>query len=403
MTQPAIYFHQQRGSVRHIKRFKKTIDQLPHSMRNMMQSKTGKRKDDEFGGSVSARLAEMALLGEESVDNFGHPGTASSRRQRSMMSSGKLSSIVSNPYTFTDTRLNALRHITDTLISDLQEYLDRFVIANMKPILAGSIIFELHADWSDLTDSVSYEDFPQWRTKHGRDAQSKQIRKPSIADDDTLSVTSSTVESHSNSILTFTQPINNSARGNSARAGSKKQFPEKSHRTAYVPPRLDPISEEKNNVRRNSNMSNHNDADLVSLNQQEATSQNQSGHKNTIHFSGINETNAKKGQPARRSSILKTNALVPGAAAINTVASSSIQNNLISQSQTSLNANLEASRITANSSNLSGWAVTFNLSNSLYEEKGWTIFTERLTEQPIDYERRALRCLNKSLNSMFVF
>ena len=395
MTQPPIYFNQQRGAVRHIKRFKKTADQLPHNMRNMLQSKSGKRKDDEFGGSVSARLAEMALLGEESMDNFGHPGTASSnKRGRSgFLSSGKLSSIASNPYTFTDSRLNALKHITDTLINDLQEYLNRFLFANMKPILAGSIIFELHADWSDLTELVSYDEFPTWRTKHGRDGAGRPARKQSITDDDTMSVTSSIGgESHTNSILSFGQP--------SSIRSSKKS--EKSHRTTYVPPKLDPITEEKNNTRKNSNIS-YNDGDLNSLNQLDSTSQ----HKNTIQFSGIppiNEHVSRKGQSHKKHSILKShsNSIVAGSASA-PVSTGVIQTSLMSQSQNSINANLEASRITANSSNLSGWAVTFNLSNNLYEEKGWTIFTERLTESPIDYERRALRSLNKSLNSMFVF
>ena len=148
----------------------------------------------------------MALLGDESIDNF---GTASSnKRGRSgFLSSGKLSSIASNPYTFTDSRLNALKHITDTLINDLQEYLNRFLFANMKPILAGSIIFELHADWSDLTELVSYDEFPVWRTKHGRDGAGRSTRKQSITDDDSMSVSSSIGgESHSNSILSFGQP-----------------------------------------------------------------------------------------------------------------------------------------------------------------------------------------------------
>jgi len=345
-----------------------------------------------ISGLVSDRLAEMALLGDDSIYNF---GTASSnKRGRSgFLSSGKLSSIASNPYTFTDSRLNTLKHITDTLINDLQEYLNRFLFANMKPILAGSIIFELHADWSDLTELVSYDEFPVWRTKHGRDGAGRSTRKQSITDDDSMSVSSSIGgESHSNSILSFGQP--------SVRSSKKS---EKSHRTTYVPPKLDPISEEKNNARRSSNLS-YNDGDLNSLNQLDSTSQ----HKNTIQFSGIppiSEHVSRKGQSNKRNSILKPHSshIVPNSVSANPISSGLIQTNLLNQSQISQNANLEASRITANSSNLSGWAVTFNLSNSLYEEKGWTIFTERLTEQPIDFERRALRCLNKSLNNMFVF
>ena len=407
ITQSSVFFYQQRGYVRHIKRFKKQADQLPPSLRNIMNSKTDKRKDDDTGGSISARLAELAVLGEESLDTFHPPGTASTTKrggQRSLLSSGTRSSGVGNAYAFTDTRLNALRQITEGLIAELEEYLSRFLVANMKPILSGNIIFELHADWSDLTENVTYEEFPQWRTKQAMLLQTKPNQKKQLAiDDDGASVTSSTGDSRSNSRLGgLSQPLGSSSARISSDRGSKKHSADKAHRATFVPPRLDPISEEKN-TKRNSVMSN-NDNDVSSLileSRVEHQPQVQT-QRTSIQFTGLTDPTQRRSfsQVVKKLSILKG----PNNST-NNLNTNNISNSNLSQpnpSQQSVHTNLDASRITGNSSSLSGWAVTFNLSNALYEEKGWTTITERINQQPIDFQRRVQRCLTKSLNNMSV-
>jgi hypothetical protein len=382
-TSSSVYFYQQRGYVRHIKRFKKQADQLPQSLRNYLNPKANlfRRNPNDGEGTLTSRLAEMALFGDESLDFA--PGTASTKgRQRSLLSG---SSAAGNPYNYTDTRLNAMKQLTEGLVHELQEYLNRFVDAHMRPILGGPIIYDLHADWSDLTDNCTYDDFPQWRTKHGRDLLTKPAHgKKHIVDDDATSTSSSTgVDSRSNSGLGMTATSRQSV------SNTSKKSAEKLHRQAYVPPRLDPISEEKN-LKRNSIISN-NDADTThSITPPIIRSE----HRNSIiHFGGVTEPplhQRRNSQFGRKMSILKSNSIP------------NFNQNLIQTvSQQSHNTTtLEVSRVTTNSSSLSGWAVTFNLSNSLYEEKGWTIVSERVDEQPIDFERRALRCLNKSINSM---
>jgi hypothetical protein len=90
-----------------------------------------------------------------------------------LISGGKVNSAKQNPNAFTDTRLQAIKYLTDDMIEQLQEMLILYHEHNKVPQLHASIVYDLHSDWSDLTDKCRYT-FPKWQTRYGRDLTYKR-------------------------------------------------------------------------------------------------------------------------------------------------------------------------------------------------------------------------------------
>ena len=93
---------------------------------------------------------------------------------------GSRSSPPPPPQAFTDTRLQAIRFLTEDMVKELEETLQQFAETESQPVLPGSIIYELHNDWADLTDGVGYRNFPVWQTRASRDAMLKKSSMNSV-------------------------------------------------------------------------------------------------------------------------------------------------------------------------------------------------------------------------------
>ena len=138
MDSTNVYFYQQKGHIRHIKRFKKLPEQLPTSLRNFLNAKNNafKNKGKYDENTVNNKSGEFAA---NSVDSFDiAPNTAGSLRQTlsSQQSAGK-------NMNYTDIKLKSLKTLTENLLTELQEYLHRFLDANMRPVLESAVINDL--------------------------------------------------------------------------------------------------------------------------------------------------------------------------------------------------------------------------------------------------------------------
>ena len=78
------------------------------------------------------------------------------------------------PNSFTDTRLQAIKYLTEDMIKELETELLYYVETEQQPVLPGPIIYDWHSDWTDLTEKVVPKSFPLWQTKHGRDSHLKK-------------------------------------------------------------------------------------------------------------------------------------------------------------------------------------------------------------------------------------
>lgn len=361
MPDTQIYFYQQKGHIRHIKRFKKLPEQLPTSLRHFLQAnnknKRGGKYDDLDEKGETSLAAKLAELAEASGENFDLISQSSHRGKSGMTTVSQ-----SNPYSYMDTKLAAMKQITENLLFELQEYLTRFDEANMRPILSGTIIYELHADWSDLTISCTYENFPMWRTKQARDLalrlQRSELRRNRDQDDETCSLSS--VNSRRSSRLNSGSSVGNTSYQQLELQSSTR----KNTKHPLVGSRLDPISEEKH-ANKKSTLSEYEPSIAGSI-----KSENMRG---SIHFS----------MDAAKSSRLQM-----------------ANKNKLTAKLTGSNSQFDTTRQTFNSSIISGSQVSFQLSSKACEEKGWTILTDRVDMQPIDFERRVFRALNKSIKEV---
>lgn len=89
------------------------------------------------------------------------------------------------------------------MIKELEACLIEHTKYEIVPLLPGFIVHEWHSDWSDLTHKCSYNDFPIWRTRVGRDSMLKRIKNDRItsasAQNDTDRSVSSRKSKHSKS------------------------------------------------------------------------------------------------------------------------------------------------------------------------------------------------------------
>ncbi len=120
-----------------------------------------------FKRSLTDRLADLYTT------NSG-PGTNSNGSPNSSASGSRTSTASYSPQAFTDTRLQAIRFLTEDMIKELEECLMQYIEEQIQPILPGPIIYELHNDWADLTDGVEYRNFPIWQTRAAIDSTNKR-------------------------------------------------------------------------------------------------------------------------------------------------------------------------------------------------------------------------------------
>lgn len=90
---------------------------------------------------------------------------------------------------YTDSRLQALKYLTDEMIKELDEMIVHLTTkpsneeevdeenllapAHHQPVqvnLPAQVICDWHADWSDLTEKCDLSKFPMWQTHNGKDA-----------------------------------------------------------------------------------------------------------------------------------------------------------------------------------------------------------------------------------------
>lgn len=158
-----LYFYNQPEKLkRPVRRAKKNLND------NGLNKKTGGKYANDFLGheegsqsqSLAARLAEMT----------------STNSVTSMQSSTNQSRANHAGTVFTDTRLQALKFLTEDMIRELEETLFKFAESDSKPNLPGQIIYDWHSDWTDLTEKCTYKNFPLWQTKSGRESSQKKLK-----------------------------------------------------------------------------------------------------------------------------------------------------------------------------------------------------------------------------------
>lgn len=107
--------------------------------------------------SLAARLAEFA--------------------NQSVASNSSTSRLNNRGNIYTDTRLQALKILTEEMLKELEEKLKFYSQNEIVANLPGQVIYDLHSDWSDLTEGCQYNDYPLWQTKNGRESVSKKSDK----------------------------------------------------------------------------------------------------------------------------------------------------------------------------------------------------------------------------------
>lgn len=115
---------------------------------------------DDSNLSLAARLAGFA---NQSV--------------ASMSSSTNMSRVNHRGTIYTDTRLQAIKFLTEEMLKELEEILKFYSQNEIVANLPGQVIYDLHSDWSDLTDNCKYNNFPMWQTKNGRESITKKGEK----------------------------------------------------------------------------------------------------------------------------------------------------------------------------------------------------------------------------------
>ena len=144
----------------------KAMNTLNKKMSNKFQTDIFDPDGHNAAKSLAARLSEL-----QSTNSFSMNSTRDSANTASQ----------TGPNLFTDTRLQAIKFLTEDMIKELESELLYYVETEQQPVLPGPLIYDWHADWSDLTDKVvPIKEFPQWQTKSARDAHLKKLNETSI-------------------------------------------------------------------------------------------------------------------------------------------------------------------------------------------------------------------------------
>jgi hypothetical protein len=151
------------------KRRKKFVDE---QFLNRMNKKTSNQFSNvTVGGtpqmSLASRVAELAAAtATKSAMDSTPENIGGSENPSSMSTTASVNS-------HTDTRLQAVKYLTEDFLKELEELLYQYADSEVVPNLPGPVIFDLHSDWTDLTDKCSYTKFPEWQTRKGKEGLKK--------------------------------------------------------------------------------------------------------------------------------------------------------------------------------------------------------------------------------------
>jgi hypothetical protein len=279
-----------------------------------------------------------------------------SSAQISNSNQSRVSGPPNNPNAFTDTRLQAIRFLTDETIKQLEEYLHTFVRAEIVPILPGKIIYDWHADWSDLTEKSTYNDFPVWQTKNGLLRLGSSQRRSQMSNEDpNLNQTTNPSNSNSNKRLGKRNSIKPDDPNIEAFTEQTLRKANQLKLTKSPTAKLSSINEAKN--------------DVALRNKHVSINSNKNG------TSPIGFSNANNGGPL--TTYATTGTVFKGS------------------------RNDSHSRLTFNASSLSGCLVNYQLSQPVYKEKGWTVVTISVDDRNAENQKKILNCLRNSLKNMY--
>lgn len=167
LASETIYFYNQKDPIpKAAKRPKKVLDE---QSKNILNKKlNSKYNSDLFENenttgpkSLATRLAELTMT------------TSVTSMRSSIINDASRSGVGPShshgPSAFTDTRLHAIKFLTEDMIKELESELSFYTETQIQPTLPGTLIYDWHADWSDLTDKLVPKKNPQWQTKVARD------------------------------------------------------------------------------------------------------------------------------------------------------------------------------------------------------------------------------------------
>ena len=343
LASETIYFYNQKDPVpKAAKRPKKVLDE---QSKNILNKKlNSKYNSDLFESenttgpkSLATRLAELTM-------------TTSVTSMRSSIAndasrSGVGPSHSHGPSAFTDTRLHAIKFLTEDMIKELESELSFYTETQIQPTLPGTLIYDWHADWSDLTDKLVPKKNPQWQTKVARDSLIKKSSELSNKKDD-------------------------------KRTGS----------------RLDESKDEESRKERRSSTQRRKSSQGKAIRQASKLSSIVESSKDVKETaSTAPATAASTAAQNRRSSIAQK----PGTSVSRRM---SIRKDSMSPMNTK--NRLDISRITHNVSSTSGCLVSYQLSSRAFREKGWTVLKINIEDEIIDNERKILAALSNCLRNM---
>ena len=142
----------------------KALNTLNKKMSNKFQTNIFDPDGVNATKSLAARLAELHSTNSFSMNSTRDSGNTAN---------------TSGPNSFTDTRLQAIKFLTEDMIKELEAELLYYAETEQQPVLPGPIIYDWHSDWSDLTEKVNTKEFPVWQTKSGRDSHLKKLGEAS--------------------------------------------------------------------------------------------------------------------------------------------------------------------------------------------------------------------------------
>jgi hypothetical protein len=281
--------------------------------------------------NLTSRVAELTLLNTVK-SNDTNPDSLTDQNPSSLSTN---ETTLAN--TYTDARLQAVKFLTEDLIKELEELLVQYSEYEVVPNLPSKIIYELHADWSDLTDKCNYDRFPLWQTKKGKDGGKKDKKERE--------------EQRKEELDTI---LNSNGSQDSTNASK--------HR-----------SQSRKSISSLSNGGNNN---------------NQNSHVN-INQSKLNRQHSKLGLIFEDQKFA-----TPAPSQTNNSKHSATTN------PTKITSRFASYNNANNNNNQNGCLVNYQLSSRLYREKGWTVLGIESENQLIDSEHKIMVLLKNSLQSM---
>ena len=170
-SETLFFFEQPDPNKATYKRHKKYVDD---ASLNSLGNKTSKQfpnvpmNDPTHPKTLAMRVTELTSM-NSSRNLLDHTSEKVVPENNSSLSTSSTSS------TYTDQRLQAVKFLTEDFLKELEDILAQFAESDMVPNLPGPVIFDLHSDWTDLTNNCSSnKQFPVWQTKKGKEDLAKK-------------------------------------------------------------------------------------------------------------------------------------------------------------------------------------------------------------------------------------